>query len=200
VRSLPDRRGALVRRWRRSRSVNGAEPTPSPCAVSLTRCRRGTSAGSSAVPSRRRRTGREPRARGRSRGRAQSVSRLPVGRKFRDGYSRDSFRHWNTGADPADGCNPRAEILITEAVEAPAVGAGCRLSRGGVWFSCYDTTWVHRGLRPGRLPALHRPQAHLGPAAAGRSRRPVPPVAGTARERTRRGDSKCAMGEQEEKP
>jgi hypothetical protein len=72
---------------------------------------------------------------------AEAVSRLPAGTESRDGYSRDRFRHWNTGADPDDGCNTRAEVLIAEALEAPTTGAGCRLS-GGLWFSYYDTTWV----------------------------------------------------------
>jgi hypothetical protein len=71
----------------------------------------------------------------------EAVSRLPAGSESRDGYSRDSFRHWNTGADPDDGCNTRAEVLLAEAIEPPTIGAGCRLS-GGLWFSYYDTTWV----------------------------------------------------------
>ncbi|MEV8597606.1 HNH endonuclease family protein [Streptomyces sp. NPDC052012] len=72
---------------------------------------------------------------------AEAVARLPLGAESRDGYSRGSFRHWNAGADPADGCNTRAEVLIAEAVEAPTVGAGCRLT-GGRWFSYYDAIWV----------------------------------------------------------
>ncbi|MFI6209107.1 HNH endonuclease family protein [Streptomyces sp. NPDC051041] len=72
---------------------------------------------------------------------ADAVARLPAGSESREGYSRDSFRHWNAGADPADGCNTRAEVLLTEAVEPPAIGPGCRLT-GGRWFSYYDATWV----------------------------------------------------------
>jgi hypothetical protein len=72
---------------------------------------------------------------------ADAVSRLPQSSESRDGYSRDSFRHWNTGADPDDGCNTRAEVLIAEAVDPPAITAGCRLS-GGLWFSYYDATWI----------------------------------------------------------
>ncbi len=59
----------------------------------------------------------------------------------RDGYDRDAFRHWNTGADPSDGCNTRAEVLLAEAVAPPVVGPGCRLS-GGRWCSYYDQVWV----------------------------------------------------------
>ncbi|MYY82072.1 DUF1524 domain-containing protein [Streptomyces sp. SID335] len=36
-----------------------------------------------------------------------------------------------------DGCNTRAEVLITEASEAPSLGARCRIS-GGEWLSYYD--------------------------------------------------------------
>jgi hypothetical protein len=72
---------------------------------------------------------------------AEAVARLPQGSESRDGYSRDRFRHWNTGADPDDGCNTRAEVLIAEAVDPPAITTGCRLS-GGLWFSYYDATWI----------------------------------------------------------
>ncbi|MEV5273414.1 HNH endonuclease family protein [Streptomyces werraensis] len=72
---------------------------------------------------------------------AEAVIRLPVDTESRDGYSRDAFRHWNTGDDPSDGCNTRAEVLLAEAVEPPVVGPGCRLS-GGRWWSYYDQVWV----------------------------------------------------------
>ncbi|MDN3258114.1 HNH endonuclease family protein [Streptomyces sp. MA25(2023)] len=72
---------------------------------------------------------------------AEAVTRLPVDAESRDGYDRDAFRHWNRGDDPADGCSTRNEVLITEAVEPPTVGPGCRLS-GGRWWSYYDQTWV----------------------------------------------------------
>ncbi|MFE7135430.1 HNH endonuclease family protein [Streptomyces sp. NPDC057638] len=66
-----------------------------------------------------------------------AVSRLPLGLEDRTGYERDSFRHWNTGLDPSDGCHTRAEVLIAEAVEPPTVGARCALT-GGRWLSYYD--------------------------------------------------------------
>ncbi|MFI6289482.1 HNH endonuclease family protein [Streptomyces sp. NPDC051018] len=66
-----------------------------------------------------------------------AVSRLSVALENREGYERESFRHWNAGLDPRDGCNTRAEVLIAEAVEAPAVGARCALT-GGSWWSYYD--------------------------------------------------------------
>ncbi|MFE2359002.1 HNH endonuclease family protein [Streptomyces parvulus] len=70
-----------------------------------------------------------------------AVAALPIAAESREGYDRDAFRHWNTGADPTDGCNTRAETLIAEAVEPPTVGPKCRLT-GGRWWSYYDQVWV----------------------------------------------------------
>lgn len=72
---------------------------------------------------------------------SDAVARLQLATEFRDGYTRDAFKHWNAGLDPADGCSTRAEVLLDEAVEPPAVGPGCRLT-GGRWWSYYDATWV----------------------------------------------------------
>lgn len=78
------------------------------------------------------------------RARAAQVTTLPdaIGRvrladEDRSGYTRSPFRHWNAGDIATDGCNTRNEVLVAEAVMAPAVGPGCRLT-GGVWFSYYD--------------------------------------------------------------
>ncbi|MGW8745963.1 HNH endonuclease family protein [Streptomyces sp. NPDC055794] len=71
----------------------------------------------------------------------EAVAALPVAAESRAGYDRDAFRHWNSGADPSDGCNTRAEVLIEEAVEPPTVGPKCRLT-GGRWWSYYDQVWV----------------------------------------------------------
>lgn len=61
---------------------------------------------------------------------------LPVrAEAARSGYDRGLFQHW-TDAD-GDGCDTRREVLIAEAVTAPAVGSGCGLS-GGAWYSPYD--------------------------------------------------------------
>jgi hypothetical protein len=72
---------------------------------------------------------------------SEAVAALPVADESRQGYTRDAFRHWNSGDDPTDGCNTRAEVLIAEAVEPPTVGPRCRLT-GGRWWSYYDQVWV----------------------------------------------------------
>ncbi|MDX3540608.1 HNH endonuclease family protein [Streptomyces sp. MB09-01] len=66
-----------------------------------------------------------------------AVSALPLATEDRTGYQRTSFRHWNAGDVPADGCNTRAEVLLAEAVVYPEIGPGCTLT-GGVWWSYYD--------------------------------------------------------------
>ncbi|MEU1918344.1 HNH endonuclease family protein [Streptomyces massasporeus] len=68
---------------------------------------------------------------------SEAVAQLPLGTESRDGYTRESFRHWNAGDNPTDGCHTRAEVLIHEAVEAPTVGPNCRLENGR-WLSYYD--------------------------------------------------------------
>ncbi|MGW6015837.1 HNH endonuclease family protein [Streptomyces sp. NPDC055210] len=72
---------------------------------------------------------------------AAAVDRLTPGTESREGYQRTSFKHWNAGTNPTDGCNTRAEVLLAEAVDAPDVGPGCQLT-GGRWWSYYDATWV----------------------------------------------------------
>ncbi|MFJ3840553.1 hypothetical protein ACIPY6_34305 [Streptomyces sp. NPDC090054] len=66
-----------------------------------------------------------------------AVSALPLAVEDRTGYQRTSFRHWNSGDLPADGCNTRQEVLLAEAIGYPPVGPGCTLT-GGVWWSYYD--------------------------------------------------------------
>ncbi|MER6014065.1 HNH endonuclease family protein [Streptomyces bluensis] len=70
-----------------------------------------------------------------------AVHALPLAAEVRDGYRRTSFRHWNAGKNPTDGCNTRAEVLLSEAVDPPAVLPGCKLS-GGRWWSYYDSKWL----------------------------------------------------------
>ncbi|MER8237015.1 HNH endonuclease family protein [Streptomyces sp. NPDC094049] len=70
-----------------------------------------------------------------------AVGLLPVSDESREGYTRTKFRHWNAGADLTDGCDTRREVLIAEAMAAPAVGARCALT-GGEWSSYYDEQHV----------------------------------------------------------
>jgi hypothetical protein len=71
----------------------------------------------------------------------EAIAAVPVADESRQGYTRDAFRHWNSGDDPTDGCSTRNEVLLDEAVEPPTVGSRCALS-GGLWFSYYDQVWV----------------------------------------------------------
>ncbi|MCX5229658.1 HNH endonuclease family protein [Streptomyces sp. NBC_00233] len=82
---------------------------------------------------------------------ADAVEQIPLSDESRTGYVRDSFKHWNKGLDPADGCNTRAEVLLAEAVEAPTEAAGCKLS-GGLWKSYYDGQEVND---PGKIDIDH---------------------------------------------
>lgn len=66
-----------------------------------------------------------------------AVSALPLAVEDRTGYQRTSFRHWNAGEQPSDGCNTRQEVLLAEAVVYPEIGPGCVLT-GGLWSSYYD--------------------------------------------------------------
>lgn len=71
----------------------------------------------------------------------QAVGHLTVAPEGRTGYDRlKEFGGW-VDADK-DGCNTRKEVLIDEAVAAPAIGAKCVLS-GGSWFSWYDDVTVN---------------------------------------------------------
>ncbi|MFI1453945.1 hypothetical protein [Streptomyces roseus] len=46
-----------------------------------------------------------------------AVSALPLAVEDRTGYQRTSFRHWNAGEIPADGCNTRAEVLLSRSAK-----------------------------------------------------------------------------------
>lgn len=67
----------------------------------------------------------------------QAIASLSVAVESREGYTRTAFKHWNAGADPADGCSTRNEVLLAEAIIRPVVLAGCKLE-GGQWHSYYD--------------------------------------------------------------
>lgn len=66
---------------------------------------------------------------------ASLLARLRTATERRDGYARSLFRHW-IDAD-GDGCDTRREVLLRDAVVAPATSSTCRLS-GGRWRSLYD--------------------------------------------------------------
>ena len=55
------------------------------------------------------------------------------------GYNRNFFKHW-VDAD-RNGCDTRAEVLISEAVVKPKVDKKCKIS-GGKWLSKYDNKSV----------------------------------------------------------
>lgn len=38
---------------------------------------------------------------------SEAVASLPLAAESREGYQRISFKHWNTGQNPVDGCNTR---------------------------------------------------------------------------------------------
>jgi hypothetical protein len=69
----------------------------------------------------------------------EAIASIPITDEDRTGYDRDLFRHWID--EDGDGCSTRAEVLIAEAVEAPLVGPGCKLT-GGSWESYYDEITV----------------------------------------------------------
>ncbi|MEV0584501.1 HNH endonuclease family protein [Nonomuraea sp. NPDC050310] len=70
---------------------------------------------------------------------SEAVATLPVAVEVREGYVRTSFKHW-VDAD-RDGCSTRYEVLLDEAVVAPAVVDRCTLV-GGSWYSYYDDVTV----------------------------------------------------------
>lgn len=51
------------------------------------------------------------------------------------GYDRSFFKHWID--ENKNGCDTRAEVLISEAVVKPKVDKKCKIS-GGKWLSSYD--------------------------------------------------------------
>nr|WP_241839818.1 HNH endonuclease family protein [Streptomyces sp. CB02058] len=64
-----------------------------------------------------------------------AIAALPDGTEKRDGYERDSFKHWVD--EDGDGCPTRAEVLLEEATTKPEQGERCALA-GGTWMSYYD--------------------------------------------------------------
>ncbi|WP_407841427.1 HNH endonuclease family protein [Streptomyces sp. DSM 116496] len=81
----------------------------------------------------------------------EAIDRLPVAVEHREGYKRDLYKHWNKGLNSGDGCDTRREVILAEAVTAPQVAAGCKLT-GGSWRSPYDNLVVTDA---GRLDVDH---------------------------------------------
>ncbi|MFD3720014.1 hypothetical protein [Streptomyces sp. NPDC058674] len=61
--------------------------------------------------------------------------------EHREGYSRNLYKHWNKGLNARDGWDTRREVILAEAIKAPQVAAGCKLT-GGSWRSAYDNIVV----------------------------------------------------------
>ncbi|MFE1190115.1 HNH endonuclease family protein [[Kitasatospora] papulosa] len=87
----------------------------------------------------------------RSLGLLEAIDRLPVAEEHREGYKRTLYKHWNRGLNSADGCDTRREVILSEAVNAPQVATGCKLT-GGSWRSAYDGLVVNDA---GRLDVDH---------------------------------------------
>ncbi|MFE5766656.1 HNH endonuclease, partial [Streptomyces sp. NPDC056492] len=71
----------------------------------------------------------------------EAIDQLPVAVEHREGYKRDLYKHWNKGLNAGDGCDTRKEVILAEALEAPKVTTGCKLT-GGSWRSAYDDVVV----------------------------------------------------------
>ncbi|MER6523001.1 HNH endonuclease family protein [Streptomyces sp. NPDC001553] len=71
----------------------------------------------------------------------EAIDQMPVAEEDRAGYKRDLYKHWNRGLNATDGCDTRKEVILAEAVGAPQVAAGCKLT-GGTWRSAYDNLVV----------------------------------------------------------
>ncbi|MFE3074231.1 HNH endonuclease family protein [Streptomyces sp. NPDC059247] len=82
---------------------------------------------------------------------ADAVKGIPLAAEVRTGYERTKFKHWNNGLNATDGCNTRAEVLLDEALDAPTVETGCKLT-GGRWNSYYDGQTI---TDPGKLDIDH---------------------------------------------
>ncbi|UUY52363.1 HNH endonuclease family protein (plasmid) [Streptomyces yangpuensis] len=71
----------------------------------------------------------------------EAIDRIAVADEQRAGYKRDLYKHWNKGLNAGDGCDTRKEVILAEAVLAPQIATGCKLT-GGSWRSPYDNVVV----------------------------------------------------------
>ena len=54
---------------------------------------------------------------------ATAVDRLPQATESREGYQRTSFKHWNAGINPTDGCNTRVICMLRYEIGLNVLGA-----------------------------------------------------------------------------
>ncbi|MFD0168337.1 hypothetical protein ACFVJH_29975 [Streptomyces decoyicus] len=55
------------------------------------------------------------------------IEALPQAAESRDGYERTKFKHW---IDEEGRLQHEAQVLLTEAVTQPTLGAGCKITGG----------------------------------------------------------------------
>ncbi|MFJ8856188.1 HNH endonuclease family protein [Streptomyces sp. NPDC102437] len=70
---------------------------------------------------------------------SEAIAKIPAADEVRDGYKRDSFKHWID--EDGDSCSTRSEVLLAEATKKPEQGDRCTLT-GGEWPSYYDEVTV----------------------------------------------------------
>ncbi|MFE3121865.1 hypothetical protein ACFXHD_00400 [Streptomyces hydrogenans] len=87
-----------------------------------------------------------------------AVDQIPVEDESRTGYTRDKFRHWNSGLDPVDGCSTRNEVFLDEAAEAPVAELLRRAGGHRPWQG---------GCRPLRAPPAATSASGWPPSSAG---------------------------------
>lgn len=67
---------------------------------------------------------------------SQALTTAPqIAQDRESGYERSFFKHWID--ENKNGCDTRAEVLISEAVVKPKVDKKCKIT-GGKWLSAYD--------------------------------------------------------------
>ena len=67
---------------------------------------------------------------------SQALTTAPqIAQDKESGYDRSFFKHWID--ENKNGCDTRAEVLISEAVVKPKVDKKCKIT-GGKWLSAYD--------------------------------------------------------------
>ncbi len=65
-----------------------------------------------------------------------AINALDVATENRTGYTRNAFKHWNSGSKGLPYCDTRGEVLVGESVVAARWDTSCVVT--GQWFSYYD--------------------------------------------------------------